>query len=283
MKILVTGGKGQLARAIAQAWPEAELSLVDLEQFDLGTPGAAAQAIRDLRPEVVVNTAAWTAVDACEADPERARLINGAAVGWIAEACTEQGALLVQVSTDYVFDGRSTRPYREDDPTGPATVYGASKLLGEQEAQKAADHLILRTAWLYDAWGQNFLRTMLRMASAGSLLKVVDDQQGSPTSCRTLARQLRAAVEGRWRGLHHATCAGDCSWYGFAREIFAQAGVEARLQPCTTAEFQRPAPRPGYSVLDNSKRRAAGPDLMPDWREALAEVLAAGVESWEQK
>jgi dTDP-4-dehydrorhamnose reductase len=279
MRILVTGGKGQLARAIAQAWPEADLHLVDLEQFDLGEPGAAAQAIQELRPEVVVNTAAWTAVDACEADRERALRINGSAVGWIAEACAEQRALLVHISTDYVFSGQGTRPYREEDPTGPATVYGESKLLGEQEARKAPDHLILRTAWLYDAWGGNFLRTMLRMAGEGTALKVVDDQRGTPTSCRTLARQLRRSVEEGWRGLFHATCGGECTWHGFAREIFAQARLNPRLEPCTTAEMHRPAKRPAYSVLDNGKRRATGADLLPDWRDALAEVLAAGVES----
>lgn len=279
MKVLVTGGKGQLARAIAQDWPDADLSLVDVDDFDLGEPGAAASAIRALRPQVVVNAGAWTAVDACESDPERAMLINGTAVGWIAEACAEQNALLVQVSTDYVFAGTGTRPYREDDPTGPATAYGESKLLGEQEARKAPEHLILRTAWLYEAWGQNFLRTMLRLARDGAPLKVVDDQRGTPTSCRALAKHLRNAIERGARGLYHATCAGECTWHGFAQEIFAQSGLEARLQPCATSEFPRPAPRPAYSVLDNGKRRAAGPDLMPDWREALTEVLAAGVES----
>jgi dTDP-4-dehydrorhamnose reductase len=279
MKVLVTGGKGQLARAIAQAWPEADLSLVDVDDFDLGEPGAAASAIRALHPQVVVNAGAWTAVDACESDPGRALLINGTAVGWIAEACAEQKALLVQVSTDYVFAGTGTRPYREDDPTGPATAYGESKLLGEQEARKAPEHLILRTAWLYEAWGQNFLRTMLRLARDGAPLKVVDDQHGTPTSCRALARHMRIAIDRGARGLYHATCAGECTWHGFAQEIFAQAGLEARLQPCATSEFPRPAPRPAYSVLDNAKRRSAGPDLMPDWREALAEVLAAGVET----
>lgn len=278
MRVLVTGGQGQLARAIAQAWPSAELRRVDLEDFDLATPGAAAAAVADFRPMVVVSAGAWTAVDACEADPRRADLVNGTAVGWLGEACDAHGALLVHVSTDYVFDGRGTRPYREEDATAPATAYGRSKLLGEAEAGRAREHLILRTAWLYEAWGQNFLRTMLRMAAEGRALKVVDDQVGTPTSCRALARQLRRAVEEGWRGLYHATCAGQTSWHGFAAEIFRQAGLDPRLQPCTSADFQRPAPRPAYSVLDNGKRRRAGSDLMPDWREALAEVLAHGVE-----
>lgn len=278
MRVLVTGGKGQLARALAQEWPAAELRLVDLEDFDLAEPGAAAAAVAAFRPEVVVSAGAWTAVDACEADPARADLVNGTAVGWLAAACAEHSALLVHLSTDYVFDGRGSRPYREDDPAAPATAYGRSKLLGEVEAGRAPEHLILRTAWLYEAWGQNFLRTMLRMAGEGRALKVVDDQFGTPTSCRALARQLRRGVEEGWRGLFHATCSGQTSWHGFAQEIFRQAGHAPRLQPCTTADFQRPAPRPAYSVLDNGRRRQAGSDLMPDWREALAEVLAAGVE-----
>ncbi|MBI4911565.1 MAG: dTDP-4-dehydrorhamnose reductase [Acidobacteria bacterium] len=278
MKVLVTGGNGQLARAIAETWTGDELRRVDVEDFDLGTPGAAAEAVEAFRPQVVVSAGAWTAVDACEADPSRADLVNGRAVGWLGEACEAQGALLVHLSTDYVFDGHSLRPYLETDPAAPATAYGRSKLLGEQEALRAKEHLVLRTAWLYESWGNNFLRTMLRMAREGRSLKVVDDQFGSPTSCRALARQIRSAVDEGWRGLFHATCGGETSWYGFAREIFRQAGLEPALHPCTSAAFQRPAPRPGFTVLDNAKRLAAGRNLMPHWREALAEVLASGVE-----
>ena len=278
MKVLVTGGAGQLARAIAATWSGHEVLLSDRKSLDLTDPGAAASALALHRPRVVINAGAYTLVDRCEAEPDLARKVNADAVGWLADACNEIDALLVQISTDYVFDGRATRPYREDDPTHPATIYGRTKLEGEARAREAGNHLIVRTSWLYDAWGKNFLRTMLSAAAQRRSLKVVDDQRGTPTSCRALARQLERSVCEEWRGLVHASCEGETTWYGFAKEIFLVAGIQADLSPCTTEEFPTPAPRPAYSVLDAALRRSLGSDLMPSWQSALKEVISAGIE-----
>lgn len=273
LRILVTGGAGQFARAIRETWTCHDVAFPEETVLDLTRRETVFAVIGEHRPDVVVNAGAFTQVDRCESEPELAELINGKAVGWLAEACADCGALLVQISTDYVFDGVGSRPYKENDPTGPRSVYGQSKLRGEQEAMRAPDHLILRTAWLYDAWGKNFLRTMLNAAAQGRKLKVVDDQVGCPTSCRTLARQTKIAVEEHWRGLVHATCTGETTWHGFAAEIFRQAGIRADLSPCGTDEYPLPAPRPAYSVLDGTLRQSMGSDFMPSWLDALAEVI----------
>lgn len=273
MKVLITGGSGQLAQAVRREWAGLELCCPDESQLNLTDPESIRAQVRMERPQVVLNLGAFTQVDRCETEEAQAMLVNGTAVGWLAEACAEQKALLVQISTDYVFDGLGSRPYREEDLTGPTSVYGRSKLLGESLAARAPEHLIVRTAWLYDAWGRNFLRTMVGAARQGRALRVVDDQVGSPTTCRALARQLRTAVEEGWRGLVHGTCHGQTSWHGFAAEIFRQAGIVADLSPCTTAEYPVPAPRPAYSVLSGERRGRLGTDRMPDWKEALAEVV----------
>ena len=273
MRVLVTGGAGQLARAIQREWSGHELALLGSAELDLASPESIRASVARLRPQVVVNAGAFTQVDRCESEADRAMAVNGASVGHLAEACEALGALLIQVSTDYVFDGTSTRPYREDDPTNPVSVYGRTKLEGERQAARCSRHVVARTSWLYDAWGKNFFNTMLNAAAQGRALRVVDDQRGAPTTCRALARQLRVAAEEGWQGLVHATCAGETTWHGFAKEIFAAAKVKADLSPCTTAEYPTPAKRPAYSVLDGARRRSFGPDLMPEWREALLEVV----------
>jgi len=188
LRVLVTGSKGQLAQAIRETWREHDLIMPDESVLDLGQRESILEACRDQKPNVVINAGAFTQVDRCESEPERAHLINGLAVGWLAEGCEKHGALLVQISTDYVFDGLGSRPYREDDRTGPLSVYGQSKLQGEQEAARAPEHLIVRTAWLYDSWGKNFYLTMRQAAAQGRKLRVVNDQRGTPTTCRALAR-----------------------------------------------------------------------------------------------
>lgn len=274
MRVLVTGAQGQLAEAVRRTWDGHTLLLPAESELDLASAAAIHRVVRELRPDVVVNAGAYTAVDAAETDEPRALLVNGTAVAHLAEACDVAGALLVQISTDYVFDGTGRRPWRETDQPDPRSAYGRTKLAGECAAVTAREHLVIRTAWLYDAWGRNFLNTMLRLAEEGRTLRVVDDQRGTPTSCRALARQLRAAVEGGWRGVVHATCAGETTWHGFAVEIFRKAQRTVDLHPCTTADFAAPAPRPAYSVLDNTRRLSLGPDVMGRWETALAEVLA---------
>lgn len=279
MKVLITGASGQLARAVLKTWQGHEIIAPDEARFNLRSHEAIRSVVSEVRPEVLLNLGAFTQVDKCEAEPELAMLINGAAVGWLAEACNACGATLVQVSTDYVFSGTGSRPYLETDPTGPLSVYGRSKLQGEIEAEKSRRHLLIRTSWLYDAWGRNFYRTMLTAASQGRTLKVVDDQRGSPTTCRALARQLSIALEASWQGLVHMSCRGETTWYGFAKEIFRQKGIQANLSPCTTADFPTPARRPAYSVLSGEKRQTLGGDVMPSWEDALAEVVGSDIES----
>lgn len=274
MRVLVTGASGQLAHAIRQIWEEHDLILPEESVLDLGRQVAIQSVVADARPDVVINCGAFTQVDRCEVETDLAGLINGTAVGWLAEACEARKALLIQISTDYVFDGTGTRPYREEDPTNPVSVYGRTKLEGERQAARCSRHLIARTSWLYDAWGKNFLNTMLNAAAQGRALRVVDDQRGAPTTCRALSRQLKVAAEQGWQGLVHTTCAGETTWHGFAQAIFKAKGLRVDLSPCGTADYPTPAKRPAYSVLDGARRRTLGPDLMPDWQEALAEVTA---------
>ena len=273
MRVLVTGASGQLAHAIRLLWTDHELVLPEESVLDLSKAAALRSVVSEVRPDVVVNCGAFTQVDRCEAEIELAQRINATAVGWLAEACAARDAMLIQVSTDYVFDGTGTRPYLEDDPTNPVSVYGRTKLEGERQAARCPRHLIARTSWLYDAWGKNFLNTMLNAAAKGRSLRVVDDQRGAPTTCRALARQLKVAAEEGWQGLVHTTCAGETTWHGFARAIFEAKGITAALSPCTTADYPTPARRPAYSVLDGAHRRSLGPDLMLHWREALQDVI----------
>jgi len=273
LRVLVTGGGGQLARAIQETWTNHELLLPEESILDLGRQEAIRAVIAEFRPQVVVNCGAFTQVDRCESEIDLAMRINGQAVGWLAEACEAEKALLVQISTDYVFDGKGTRPYREDDPANPVSVYGSSKLEGERQAACCPRHIIARTGWLYGAWGKNFFNTMLNIAAQGRAMRVVDDQRGSPTTCRALARQLKMGIEEGWQGLVHATCGGETTWYGFAKAIFETLGLKADLAPCTTADYPTPARRPAYSVLDGAHRAELGTDLMPHWREALLEAV----------
>ena len=273
MKVLVTGGAGQLAHAIRLIWAEHELVVPAESELDLSRPDSIQSVVASVKPDVLVNCAAFTQVDRCESEAALAKLINATAVGWLAEACEAQGAMLIQISTDYVFDGQGDRPYREDDPTNPMSVYGRTKLEGERQASRCSRHLIARTSWLYDAWGKNFLNTMVNAANQGRDLRVVDDQRGAPTTCRALARQLQLAAKHNWQGLVHTTCQGETTWHGFAKAIFQAKGMSVGLSSCTTADYPTPATRPAYSVLDGHRRSSLGADLMPDWQEALLEVI----------
>ena len=273
MRVLVAGASGQLAHAIRQIWLGHELILPEESVLDLSRPDAIRSVVSETHPDVVINCAAFTQVDRCESEAGLALLINGTALGWLADACEAEKAMLIQISTDYVFDGTGTRPYREDDPTNPVSVYGRTKLEGERQAARCSRHLIARTSWLYDAWGKNFLNTILNAAAQGRALRVVDDQRGAPTTCRALARQLKVAAEQGWQGTVHTTCQGETTWYQFAKAIFEAKGIAADLSPCTTADYPTPARRPAYSVMDGSRRKSLGTDVMPDWQEALAEVV----------
>ncbi len=270
--ILVVGATGMLGRDLmallgnqARGVASREMNITSLE--------TTKRVIEEVRPSVVVNCAAYTDVDGCESNRETAMLVNGEAVAHLAAVTRAIGAKLVQIGTDYVFDGGKGTPYLEDDRTGPLSVYGESKLLGEINAATNPDHLIVRTQWLYGLHGRNFVETMLRLAGERDRLDVVDDQIGSPTWTVDLSRAVVALIGRGCRGTFHATNAGCCSWNAFARAIFEEAGLEVAVNTMTTKQLNRPARRPLYSTLDCGKlERETGLRLQP-WRDALRGYL----------
>ncbi|PIU52479.1 MAG: dTDP-4-dehydrorhamnose reductase [Deltaproteobacteria bacterium CG07_land_8_20_14_0_80_60_11] len=273
-KLLITGAAGQLGQALVlsaarQGW---EAAATDLPELDITDPQAVQGELSRRRPEVVINAAAATRVDDLESDPDAALRVNALGPRNLAVACRRLGIKLIHLSTDYVFDGAKLGPYVEWDRTAPLSVYGRSKLLGEEWVrQQCPDHFIVRTAWLYGVPGPNFVTAILargRQLGPDGELKVVHDQRGTPTSALALAPQLLALAATEAFGTYHATCQGETTWYEFARLILKTAGITVRVTPCTTAEFPRPAPRPANSVLENRLLRVAGLDLMPAWQAA---------------
>jgi dTDP-4-dehydrorhamnose reductase len=259
MKVLVTGANGQLGRALCISAPnDAELVAVTRNELDLANAAAIADCVSRVRPDVVLNAGAYTAVDLAESEKELAYKVNGAAPGALAHACREIGARLIHVSTDYVFDGRASRPYRPDDATNPQNVYGASKLEGEQRIAQCSglDWVVVRTAWVYAAQGKNFVRTMLRLFGERERIGVVADQIGTPTSAASLARCLWAvAAKREVRGVLHYTDAGVASWFDFAVAIYEEAKAlgltnkKPEIAPITTHEYPTPAARPLYTLM----------------------------------
>lgn len=282
MRIVVTGGKGMLGRTLQRRWSGHEVSVVDLPEVDVTEGAGTLAALEAARAEVVVHCAAMTAVDRCEGERELAYRVNAQGTANVAAACQRLGARLVAISTDYVFDGTLDRPYHEGDAPAPRSVYGASKLAGEEAVRAGcADHCIVRIAWLYGPGGPSFLHTILRLArQPGAPLKVVDDQVGNPTSTDAVAERLLDLVTAGARGTFHLTCEGETSWYGFARAVLRGAGIDRAVVPCTTADFPRPAPRPANSRLEKRALREQGFAAMPTWEEALARFLRDYPEEW---
>jgi len=270
--ILVVGARGMLGQDL-MALLGARGHGVDIDEIDITSPESVMKVVGDLKPEVVVNCAAYTDVDGCESNTETAMAVNGEGVAYLAMACRDLGALLVQVSTDYVFDGGKGRPYVEDDAPCPLSVYGESKLAGEMNAAFSPEHLIVRTQWLYGLHGKNFVETMLRLGAEKDELTVVDDQIGSPTWTVDLARAIIALIDNGCRGIYHAANAEYCSWNGFAKAIFEEQGLPVSVKPMTTTELNRPARRPLYSTLECSKLAADAGFQPQPWRSALQEYL----------
>ncbi|MEU5695393.1 dTDP-4-dehydrorhamnose reductase [Actinosynnema sp. NPDC020468] len=287
--LLVPGGRGQLGHDLVAAAGDGLVHAPSSAELDLTDAGAVADAVasfadtaRDsgLRP-VVVNAAAYTAVDQAETDEDRAFAVNAEGPGLLAARCAEHDVPLLHVSTDYVFPGDGTRPYEPGDPTGPRSAYGRTKLAGEERVLAAGERSwVVRTAWVYGASGGNFVKTIARLAGERETLSVVDDQVGSPTWSLDLAHGLVAlagvvAGGGHPERVLHATGGGETTWCGFARAIFAELGLDPeRVRPCGTADFPRPAPRPAYSVLSGAAWARAGLTPLRDWREALAAAFA---------
>jgi len=276
--LLITGVHGQLGRALEKQARQRGLTVAghDVDTLDIRDPDAVAELVGALEPTTLINCAAFTAVDACEADEAAATAINGTAVGHLAAACNAAGARLVHLSTDYVFSGDGDRPYTESDPVAPASAYGRSKLEGERLARTADRHLIVRTAWLYGRGGANFVEAIRRQIDCGATaLRVVADQVGSPTFCDDLAEALLELVDADAGGVVHAANSGSTSWHGFAVEIVRRLGAEVAVHAVTTADYPRPAKRPAYSVLDTSRLAAVIGHPLPPWQDALARYLGA--------
>jgi dTDP-4-dehydrorhamnose reductase len=278
---LITGAGGMLGRDLSDRINAKGEQVTGFTRAGLDVTDATAvtAALKRLAPDVVVNCAAWTAVDDAQERETEALTVNGHAVGYLAQACADSGAALVQVSTDYVFDGLATEPYAEDHPTAPRSAYGRTKLAGEQAARAALAHnaYVVRTAWLYGAHGPSFVRTMLARARAGRPSSVVDDQRGQPTWTVDVAAQIYALIDGGARAdTYHATSSGQTTWFGLAREVYTLAGADpALVTPTTSAAYQRPAPRPAYSVLGHEAWLATGIKPIGDWQDALERAFPA--------
>ena len=276
MKIIITGAQGQLGQELVKQLDkkyEYDVIKTDRDTLDITNIENVNTFILEQNPDVVINCAAHTAVDLCETDIENAYKINAIGPRNLAIVCEKIGAKLVQVSTDYVFDGNGTRPYREDDINCPNSVYGTSKLMGENFVREfCSKYFIVRTAWLYGE-GNNFVRTMLKLSETNSELNVVNDQIGSPTSTVDLAKAIIDLIHTEHYGIYHGTCEGQCSWYDFAKKIFEIKNIDIKVNPVTSDEFKRPAPRPKYSVLDNFMLKLVGLNSFREWEDSLEEYL----------
>ena len=280
LKVLITGCQGQLGKELCRqidelnrVQPQFQVVATDLDTLDITDAQQVEKIVTIEKPEVIVNTAAYTKVDACETDEQTAFRVNALGARNLAVAAYNIGAKILRVSTDYVFDGTGRTPLREYDPVNPLSVYGKSKALGEQLVMTTNPrYFIVRTAWLYGE-GHNFVRTILKLAAERDELKVVNDQVGTPTSTVDLARCILDLIQTEHYGVYHGTCEGECTWYEFARRILALKGINKRVIPISTTELRLPAKRPAYSVLENFMLSMVGLDNFRKWEEALEEYL----------
>ncbi|WP_337098188.1 dTDP-4-dehydrorhamnose reductase [Paenibacillus sp. YIM B09110] len=275
LKILVTGANGQLGRELA-LWTTDAADIIGFsrEDLDITSSEQCKTILKRFKPDVVIHCAAYTAVDKAESEPDAAFLVNEAGTRILAEATAAMDAKLCYISTDYVFDGTSSSPYEEQDQPNPQTVYGKSKLAGEVAVQSVLErYFIVRTSWVFGNYGNNFVKTMLNLAGERDHLTVVTDQVGSPTYTYDLASFLIELVQTEHYGIYHASNTGSCSWFEFAEAIFEESKQKVKLEPCTTAEFPRPAPRPANSVMAHGAILANGLQDLRSWREALKHFI----------
>lgn len=276
MKILILGHKGMLGSELSlRLTPVHDVTGKDIDDFNITSEADCRRVVAECAPEVVINATGYTNVDGCETDREKCFAVNAEGVKLIALACRGKGILIVHFSTDYVFDGQKRTPYREDDPPGPLSVYGASKLAGEQFLREFGEQfLLIRTAWLYGRHGHHFVKAILEKASKTKTLEVVDDQIGSPTYARDLAAAVDLLVVGGHRGLFHVTNRGKCSWYEYACKILQYARIgDVNVTPIRSELLSRPAARPAWSVLDGGKFFSACGKTLPYWQISLQEYL----------
>ncbi|MCL0085108.1 dTDP-4-dehydrorhamnose reductase [Thermodesulfovibrionales bacterium] len=288
-QIMLTGKNGQVGWELQRTLtPLGEVVALDRQRLDLADPDQIRARVREIKPSLIVNAAAYTAVDRAEEEPELATAVNGTAPGILAEEAKHLNAAIIHYSTDYVFDGTKTTPYTEEDAPNPINVYGKTKLAGEQAVQAVGvPHLILRTSWIYGLRGKNFLLTILRLAREREELKIVNDQIGAPTWSRTIAEVTAEILKANTSsvmdssGIYHLTASGSTSWYGFAKAILKLDSDRAeqvcrQLKPILTAEYPTPARRPTHSVLSNAKLKAAFGIALPDWEQSLKLTLREG-------
>lgn len=278
-KILVTGSNGQLGselRLLAEEHPEIDFSFTDFEELDITQADKVNEAMLSFMPQWIINCAAYNAVDKAEQEPEKAFLLNAEAPAILASAAQGFGARLIHVSTDYVFDGRNYKPYNEDDAVSPLGVYSKSKAEGEKQALQNCDSaIVVRTSWLYSAFGANFVKTIRRVGQNHAELKVVADQIGSPTWAHDLAEAILLLIQTNAEpGVIHFSNEGVCSWYDFARAIVELSGMDSDVKPTDTAGYPLPSPRPYYSVLNKSKYNLITHQLAPYWRDSLKKCIA---------
>ena len=276
MKILVTGAKGMLGFDLVPALENiADVTAVDIDDFDITDAKQCQAALQDLQPQWVVHAAAYTQVDKCESERELAMQVNGVGAGNMALACSQVNAKMIYFSTDYVFDGTNREPYPEDADANPLSIYGQSKLMGEKRVTENLQHhaLILRTSWLYGIHGKNFVETMIRLGKSNKTLRVVNDQTGSPTFTQDLAQATKKLLELNAGGIIHVCNQGTTTWYGFAKYILEKMCPETNLVPVSTEEYPLPAKRPAYSVMQTEKYRMITGDLLPDWQNAVDRYL----------
>ncbi|MBO5801438.1 MAG: dTDP-4-dehydrorhamnose reductase [Alistipes sp.] len=279
LKVIVTGGTGQLATAIAKLCTQSKNSYIitSIEELDICSVESVSRGLQDA--DIVINCAAYTNVEAAEENIEEATRINRDGVANIAKVARERGIKLIHISTDFVFggDNERTTPYSEQEAPSPINVYGKTKAEGEAAALTAPGAIVLRTSWLYAPWGHNFVNTIIGRARQGAELRVVDDQRGTPTSAISLAQAIIEIIEsGAWQtmeGIYHYSDLGESSWYDFAKEILRIAEVETRITPCKSSEWQSKAKRPHYSVLDKSRIAKLGIVALKPWQEQLREVI----------
>ena len=280
VKILVTGANGQLGseiRKISSTFPEMEFAFTDVNELDITDPWKVADFLTKNKPQFLVNCAAYTAVDKAETDLETATLLNATAVGILAEQSAEIGCKIIHISTDYVFNGRGPRPYKEDDPVDPQSAYGKTKLEGELLCQKFnPESMIIRTSWLYSAFGNNFVKTMVRLGGEKTELGVIVDQIGSPTNAADLAHAILTIIscieigdKPFAPGIYHYSNEGVASWYDFTKAIFEIAGINCLVKPISSEEYPSPVQRPPYSVMNKSKIKLNFGLQIPHWRDSL--------------
>lgn len=285
MKLLVTGKAGQVVQSLQErAGPDFSVAMAARPEFDLGNPDAISALLDRERPDLVVSAAAYTAVDKAESEPELAHQVNAVGAGIVAAAAAKAGIPIIHLSTDYVYPGNKAQPYVESDPTGPLSVYGKTKLEGEQRVASAnPQHVILRTAWVYSPFGNNFVRTMLRLAATRDTLGIVSDQFGNPTSALDIADAILSIAARVQRpdeahyGVFHVAGSGETNWSGFARAIFSESravgGPAAEVNDITTSDYPTPAQRPANSRLDCSRLMAVYGWKSPDWRDSIKRVV----------